>query len=128
MTFSNQLCNAFVPRIEISAKMKSQVQTRSPLQLADTQRLPSPDLDRGWAWMVVFISWIGHLLVYGPSWSSGILYIEFLEEFEELPSVTAWIGTISAACTLFGGKEQTLGLGGSQISKPQACNSPKFPS
>lgn len=39
------------------------------------------DIDAGYAWLIVVISMLGHVFTYGVSWSAGIFYDIFREEF-----------------------------------------------
>ncbi|XP_050433322.1 monocarboxylate transporter 12-B-like isoform X2 [Adelges cooleyi] len=56
--------------------------------------------DGGWGWMVVFASLMICLISDGISFSFGMLYIEFLKEFQESKSKTAWIGSLFMAVPL----------------------------
>lgn len=56
--------------------------------------------DGGWGWMVVFASLMICLISDGISFSFGLLYIEFLREFQESKSKTAWIGSLFMAVPL----------------------------
>lgn len=56
--------------------------------------------DGGWGWMVVFASLMICLISDGISFSFGLLYIEFLKEFRESKSKTAWIGSLFMAVPL----------------------------
>ncbi|XP_027849738.2 uncharacterized protein LOC114129261 isoform X2 [Aphis gossypii] len=56
--------------------------------------------DGGWGWMVVFASLMICLISDGISFSFGLLYIEFLKEFQESKSKTAWIGSLFMAVPL----------------------------
>ncbi|XP_042195228.1 monocarboxylate transporter 14 [Callorhinchus milii] len=56
---------------------------------------PNPDIDGGWGWFVVLASFIAHILVMGSQMSLGILYMEWLEEFQQSRGLTAWIGSLS---------------------------------
>lgn len=53
--------------------------------------------DGGWGWMVVFASLIISMIADGISFSFGLLYIEFLTEFNESKSKTSWIGSLFMA-------------------------------
>lgn len=53
--------------------------------------------DGGWGWMVVLASLIISMIADGISFSFGLLYIEFLHEFNESKSKTAWIGSLFMA-------------------------------
>lgn len=53
--------------------------------------------DGGWGWVVVLASLIISMIADGISFSFGLLYIEFLHEFNESKSKTAWIGSLFMA-------------------------------
>ncbi|XP_028650492.1 monocarboxylate transporter 14-like [Erpetoichthys calabaricus] len=62
-----------------------------------------PDIDGGWAWMIVFASFIIHVLIMGSQMALGILYVEWLDEFKESRGLTAWIGSLAIGITLIVG-------------------------
>ncbi|PZC77733.1 hypothetical protein B5X24_HaOG203033 [Helicoverpa armigera] len=59
--------------------------------------------DGGWGWVVVLSSFIISMIADGISFSFGLLYIEFLQEFEASKSTTAWIGSLFIAVPLLSG-------------------------
>lgn len=59
--------------------------------------------DGGWGWVVVFSSFVISMIADGISFSFGLLYIEFLEEFQASKSTTAWIGSLFIAVPLLSG-------------------------
>lgn len=59
--------------------------------------------DGGWGWMVVLSSFVISMIADGISFSFGLLYIEFLEEFQASKSTTAWIGSLFIAVPLLSG-------------------------
>lgn len=64
----------------------------------DEDDLKKPKIpDGGWGWVVVFSSLIISMIADGISFSFGLLYIEFLNEFNESKSKTAWIGSLFMA-------------------------------
>ncbi|XP_038671858.1 monocarboxylate transporter 14-like isoform X2 [Scyliorhinus canicula] len=63
----------------------------------------NPNIDRGWAWMVVLASFIMHVLVMGSQMALGILYVEWLEEFNQSRALTAWIGSLTMGISLIVG-------------------------
>lgn len=71
--------------------------------------------DGGWGWMVVFASLMICLISDGISFSFGLLYIEFLKEFQESKSKTAWIGALFMAVPLI------LGPVGSALVDKYGC-------
>lgn len=56
--------------------------------------------DGGWGWVVVFSSFVISLIADGVSYSFGLLYIEFLNYFQESKSKTSWIGSLFMAVPL----------------------------
>lgn len=59
--------------------------------------------DGGWGWMVVFSSFVISMIADGISFSFGLLYIEFLNYFQESKSKTSWIGSLFMAVPLLSG-------------------------
>ncbi|MBN3296708.1 MOT14 protein, partial [Amia calva] len=62
-----------------------------------------PDIDGGWAWMIVMASFITHVLIMGSHMALGVLYVEWLEEFKESRGLTAWVGSLTIGITLIVG-------------------------
>lgn len=50
--------------------------------------------DGGWGWIVVFSSFMIHVIADGVMYTFGIFYVEFLKYFRESKGVTAWIASI----------------------------------
>lgn len=63
---------------------------------------PAPP-DGGWGWMVVFGSFMIHLVNDGVTYSFGIFYDEFLTYFNEGKSKTSWILSTLVGVTLCSG-------------------------
>lgn len=59
--------------------------------------------DGGWGWVVVMASLIISMVADGVSFSFGLLYSKFLEEFEASKAKTAWIGSLFMAVPLLSG-------------------------
>ncbi|CAG9865530.1 unnamed protein product [Phyllotreta striolata] len=59
--------------------------------------------DGGWGWVVVFSSLILSMIADGISFSFGLLYGDFLDEFKASSSVTSWIGSLFLAIPLLSG-------------------------
>lgn len=59
--------------------------------------------DGGWGWVVVVASLVISMIADGVSFSFGLLYIEFLDEFGASKSKTAWIGSLFMAVPLLSG-------------------------
>ncbi|XP_049880242.1 monocarboxylate transporter 12-B [Pectinophora gossypiella] len=64
---------------------------------------PPPPPDGGWGWMVVFASFMIHIVTDGMTYSFGVFYAEFLNYFEEGKGKTAWIVSILVGVTLSSG-------------------------
>ncbi|ESO98864.1 hypothetical protein LOTGIDRAFT_213657 [Lottia gigantea] len=61
----------------------------------DVPHLP----DGGWGWMVVFSSFVVHIIADGIVYSFGVFFIEFLEYFKGGKGETAWVGSLVPAVT-----------------------------
>ncbi|XP_011873565.1 PREDICTED: uncharacterized protein LOC105565186 [Vollenhovia emeryi] len=59
--------------------------------------------DGGWGWVVVLASLVISMIADGVSFSFGLLYIKFLDEFGASKSKTAWIGSLFMAVPLLSG-------------------------
>nr|XP_008104433.1 PREDICTED: monocarboxylate transporter 14 [Anolis carolinensis]XP_016847569.1 PREDICTED: monocarboxylate transporter 14 [Anolis carolinensis]XP_016847570.1 PREDICTED: monocarboxylate transporter 14 [Anolis carolinensis]XP_016847571.1 PREDICTED: monocarboxylate transporter 14 [Anolis carolinensis] len=62
-----------------------------------------PDIDGGWAWMIVLSSFLVHVLIMGSQMALGILNMEWLEEFSQSRGLTAWVSSLSMGITLIVG-------------------------
>ena len=51
-------------------------------------------VDRGWAWVILFSSFMCNFFIWGSIYANGIYNVSFLIHFGEKKSVTAWIGSI----------------------------------
>ncbi|KYB27338.1 monocarboxylate transporter 12 [Tribolium castaneum] len=63
---------------------------------------PAPP-DGGWGWMVVFGSFMIHIITDGVTYSFGVFYDEFLDYFQEGKAATAWVLSILVGVTLCSG-------------------------
>lgn len=59
--------------------------------------------DGGWGWVVVFASFFVNLIADGITFSFGVIYVEFLNYFNEGKAKTAWIGSLFMAMPLLSG-------------------------
>ncbi|XP_037938291.1 monocarboxylate transporter 12 isoform X2 [Teleopsis dalmanni] len=59
--------------------------------------------DGGWGWMVVFGSFMIHIITDGMTYSFGLFYNEFLNYFNEGKGYTAWIVSIMVGVTFASG-------------------------
>ncbi|XP_017054587.1 monocarboxylate transporter 12 isoform X2 [Drosophila ficusphila] len=82
------------------ARRKSQQQHESCDM--DLERQPTPP-DGGWGWVVVFGSFMIHIVTDGMTYSFGIFYNEFLDYFNEGKGYTAWIASIMVGVTFSSG-------------------------
>lgn len=87
---------------EVRFKTGSISSSSSSESSADQELKPNIP-DGGWGWVVVFASLILSMIADGISFSFGLLYIEFLKEFEASNSVTSWIGSLFMAVPLITG-------------------------
>ncbi|KFM80246.1 Monocarboxylate transporter 9, partial [Stegodyphus mimosarum] len=55
--------------------------------------MPSPP-DGGWGWVVVFASFMIHVIADGVTYTFGIFYYEFLKYYGESKGTTAWVASI----------------------------------
>ncbi|GIX80701.1 monocarboxylate transporter 12 [Caerostris extrusa] len=60
--------------------------------------MPEPP-DGGWGWVVVFCSFMIHVIVDGVTYTFGIFYLEFLRYFGESKGATAWVASIMVGTT-----------------------------
>lgn len=59
--------------------------------------------DGGWGWLVVIACFVINMMSDGVSFTFGLLYIEFLHEFNASKSATSWIGSLFMALPLLAG-------------------------
>ncbi|XP_046677004.1 monocarboxylate transporter 12 [Homalodisca vitripennis] len=64
--------------------------------------LPPPP-DGGWGWVVVFASFMIHIVNDGVTYTFGLFLVEFRSYFNEGAGATAWISSILAGVTLCSG-------------------------
>ncbi|XP_030842253.1 monocarboxylate transporter 9 [Strongylocentrotus purpuratus] len=57
-------------------------------------------LASNWGWMVVMMSWILFIVIFGIMYSYGILFVEFQAEFESSATLTGWAGSIPIGLTV----------------------------
>ncbi|XP_039343353.1 monocarboxylate transporter 14 isoform X2 [Mauremys reevesii] len=73
---------------------------------------PNPNIDGGWAWMIVLSSFLVHILIMGSQMALGILNMEWLEEFSQSRGLTAWVSSLSMGITLI------VGVGSGMVYLP----------
>nr|CAI5858326.1 unnamed protein product [Callosobruchus analis] len=66
---------------------------------AENPKIP----DGGWGWMVVLASFVLNAISEGVSFSFGLMYSEFLNEFRASKSATSWVGSLFLALALLAG-------------------------
>ncbi|KAJ8972058.1 hypothetical protein NQ317_010927 [Molorchus minor] len=59
--------------------------------------------DGGWGWVVVVAALVASMIADGISFSFGLLFFEFLKEFNASSSETSWIGSLFMAVPLLTG-------------------------
>lgn len=67
-------------------------------------RTVRPDIDRGWAWVVMTTTFLGMLFYCTVLYMAGILYIALLDQFDEGEAKTSLVGAISTGLLCFAGK------------------------
>lgn len=60
--------------------------------------MPEPP-DGGWGWVVVFCSFMIHVIADGVTYTFGIFYMEFLRHFGESKGATSWVASIMVGTT-----------------------------
>nr|AKN21509.1 slc16a-14 [Schmidtea mediterranea] len=61
------------------------------------------DLDGGWGWVVVFASFMVHVLADGVTYSFGVLTTEFISHFGASREAVGWMASILVGMTLSAG-------------------------
>ncbi|GFT63003.1 monocarboxylate transporter 12 [Nephila pilipes] len=65
--------------------------------------IPDCDVDRGWAWAVVFSTFMMRLIVHGVNYCAGIYYVEFLKYFNTTSGAASLVMSILLGMTNFTG-------------------------
>ena len=76
--------------------------SKNSSSLSSQVSLPAPP-DGGWGWVVVFASFMVHLIADGCGFSFGVLYVELLSFFGESKGKTAWVGSLFVSVPLITG-------------------------
>ncbi len=65
-----------------------------------TMKPPYSQPDRGYAWLILLASFVGHVLQYGVVWTVGVFYVVFMEKLDQTDSgQVALISSLNmAAC------------------------------
>ena len=69
--------------------------------------IPTPP-DGGWGWVVVFASFINHVIVDGITFTFGMFYMEFLDYFGASKGKTALVGSLLAGFYLMSGNHYII--------------------
>lgn len=91
-----------VPEVNFKNSADSIASSATSIAISIDERKPKIP-DGGWGWMVVLSSLVVSMIADGISFSFGLLYIEFLQEFGASKSVTSWIGSLFVAVPLLTG-------------------------
>lgn len=79
--------------------MKTSEHQESVERSSDSDVSRSAPPDGGWGWMVVFSSFMIHVIADGVTYTFGIFYGEFLKYFGESQGATSWIASIMVGTT-----------------------------
>ena len=60
--------------------------------------MPDPP-DGGWGWVVVFCSFMIHVIADGITYTFGIFYVELWRYFGESKGTTSWVASIMVGTT-----------------------------
>ncbi|XP_046542426.1 monocarboxylate transporter 12-like [Haliotis rubra] len=74
------------------------VQGNGKMETDAAASLPVPP-DGGWGWMVVFSSFLIHVIADGIVYSFGVFFVEFLDYFKGGKGETSWVGSLVPAVT-----------------------------
>jgi len=61
-------------------------------------------------WVVLVCSLLVRLLVFGSLLSVGVLYVEWLQDFDTNRGEAAWVGSVATGTTLLMGEEVILDI------------------
>ncbi|KAF8767570.1 Monocarboxylate transporter 12 like protein [Argiope bruennichi] len=74
------------------------VKRDSMKKASEEATMPTPP-DGGWGWVVVFASFMIHVVADGVTYTFGIFYYEFLKYYGESKGTTAWVASIMVGTT-----------------------------
>lgn len=89
----------FNPEPEVADSIVSSYDYMDEESYEDKPKIP----DGGWGWVVVLSSLVISMVADGISFSFGLLFLEFLKEFQASKSATSWIGSLFMAVPLMAG-------------------------
>ena len=72
----------------------------NPAGDGDQSHPSPPDVDRGWAWVILASLFLWNFLMTGTVKLIGILYVEFLELFQAGTVTTSWLGFTFSLCVV----------------------------
>lgn len=79
------------------AKVQENEENERTLKNPEKNDIDIPD--GGWGWMVVFGSFMIHVIADGITYSLGIFYYEWVQYFRSSKGTTAWVGSLVPATT-----------------------------
>lgn len=59
------------------------------------------EVDGCWGWMIVAAAALNRIVIYGISYSAGVVYVVILEVFNEGSGITSWISSLITAVLFF---------------------------
>lgn len=58
-------------------------------------------VDSWWGWMVVLAAAFNRIIIYGVTYSAGVVYVVVLDVFGDESGITSWISTLITAVMFF---------------------------
>lgn len=55
----------------------------------------APDIDSGWAWLVLGVVYLGIIIISTSLYMSGVLYVALLEQFDAGEAKTSLVGAVN---------------------------------
>lgn len=55
----------------------------------------APDIDSGWAWLVLGVVYLGIIIISTSLYMSGVLYVALLEHFNAGEAKTSLVGAVN---------------------------------
>ncbi|XP_069997004.1 monocarboxylate transporter 13 [Penaeus vannamei] len=74
-----------------------------PAALGKHRRGRSPDIDRGWAWVVFVAAYLYFFVSSGMYYSFSVFFVELLNTFNESRGKTGWVYSTNSAVHMFSG-------------------------
>ena len=60
-----------------------------------TGKSNAPDVDKGWAWVVLFAVYSAVIIISTSTFMGGVLYVVLLEEYDGDKAVSTLIGSLN---------------------------------